>query len=50
MQKRKMMVVNGKCARNGFNLGLGSDQVALKSQSSLSRSVLAVLVIILMSQ
>ena len=42
MQKRKIMEVNGKSAWNGFNLGLGSDQVALKSQVSLSRSFLAV--------
>ena len=27
------MEVNGKSAWNGFNLGLGSDQVALKSQA-----------------
>ena len=36
--------MNGKSAWNGFNLGLGSDQVALKSQVSLSRGFLAVLV------
>ena len=29
--ERKIMEVNGKSAWNGFNLGLGSDQVALKS-------------------
>ena len=34
MQKRKIMEVNGKSAWNGFNLGLGSDQVKLKSQVS----------------
>ena len=44
MQKRKIMEVNGKSAWNGFNLGLGSDHVALKSQVSLSRSFFAVLV------
>ena len=38
MQKRKLMELNGKSAWNGFgwfNLGFGSDQVALKSQVSL---------------
>ena len=45
MQKQKMMEVNGKSTWNGFNLGLGSDQVALKSQISLSRNFLIVLVI-----
>ena len=44
MQKRKIMEVNGKPAWNGFNLGLVSDQVTLKSQVSLSRSFIAVLV------
>ena len=33
-----------KSVWNGFNLGLGSDQVVLKSQVSLSRGFLAVLV------
>ena len=50
MQKRKIMEVNGKSAWNGFNLFLDSDQVMLKSQVSLSRSFLAVLVFLLMSQ
>ena len=50
MQKRQIMEVNGKSAWNGFNLGLGSDQVALKSQASLSRNFLAVSVVLLMSQ
>ena len=50
MQKRKIMGVIGKSAENGFNLGLGSDQAALKSQVSLSRNFLAVLVFLLMSQ
>ena len=44
MQKRKIMEVNEKSAWNGFNLGLGSDQVALKSQVSVSRNFLAGLV------
>ena len=39
-----------KSALNGFNLGLGSDQMVLKSQVSLSRSFLALLVFLLMSQ
>ena len=38
IQKRKIMDVNGKSALNGFNLGLGSDQAALKSQVSISRN------------
>ena len=38
MQKWRIMVVNGKYAQHGFNLDLGSDHVALKSQVSLSRS------------
>ena len=50
MQKRKVMEVSGKSALNGFNLGLGSDQVALKSQVSLSTNFLTVLVFLLMSQ
>ena len=50
IQKRKIMAVNGKSAWNGFNLGLGSDQVALKSQVLLSRNFLAILVFLLMSQ
>ena len=44
MQKRKIMEVNGNSALNGFNLALVSDQVALKSQVSLSRNFLTVLV------
>ena len=32
MQKRKIMEVNRKSRKNRFNLDLGSDQVALKSQ------------------
>ena len=44
------MEVNEKSACNGFNLGLGSDQVALKSQVSLSTNFLTVLVFLLMSQ
>ena len=43
MEKRKIIKVNGK-------LGLGSDQVALKSQVSSARSFLAVLVFLLMFQ
>ena len=50
MQKRKIMEVNGNSALNGFNLALVSDQVALKSQVSLSRNFLTVLVFPLMSQ
>ena len=50
MQKRKITEVNGKSALNGFNLALVSDQVALKSQVSLSRNFLTVLVFPLMSQ
>ena len=50
MQKRKTMEVNRKSAWNGFSLGLGSDQVALKSQVLLSRSFAAALVFLLMSQ
>ena len=50
MQKRKITEVNGKSAWNGFNLGLGSDQVVLKSQLSLSRNFVAVLVFLFMSQ
>ena len=50
MQKRKIMEASGKFALNGFNLGLGSDQVALRSQVSLSRNFIAVLVFLLMSQ
>ena len=50
MQKRKIMEVNGKSAWNGFNLGLGSNQVVLKCQVSLSRSFFGVLVFHLMSQ
>ena len=42
--------MNGKSTWNGFSLGLGSKQVALKSQVSLSRSLFAVLVFFLMSQ
>ena len=50
MQKRKIMEVNGNSALNGFNLAPVSDQVALKSQVSLSRNFLTVLVFPLMSQ
>ena len=50
MQKRKTMEVNRKSAWNGFSLGLGSDQVALKSQVLLSRNFAATLVFLLMSQ
>ena len=39
MQKQKVMEVNEKSAWNGFNLGIGSDQVVLMSQVSLSRSI-----------
>ena len=46
----KIMEVNRKSAWNGSSLGLGSYQVALKSQVSLSRNFLAVLVFVLMSQ
>ena len=42
IEKRKIIEMNGKSSWNGFNLGLRSDQVALKSQVSLSRSFLAV--------
>ena len=31
MQKRKIMEVNEKSARNGFNLGLGSDHARVSS-------------------
>ena len=48
--EKKIIEVNEKSACNGFRLGLGSDQVALKSQVSLSRSFLAALVFLLMSQ
>ena len=41
---------HGRSAWNGSDLGLNSDQVALKSQVSVSRSFLAVLVFLLMSQ
>ena len=44
MQNQKLMEVNRKSAWNWFNLGLGSGQVALKSQVSLSRNFLTVLV------
>ena len=44
MQKRKIMEVNRKSTLNRFSLGLGWDQVALKSQVSFSRIFLAVLV------
>ena len=44
VQIRKIMEVNRESAWNGFNLGLGSDQTTLKSQLSLSRNFLAVLV------
>ena len=44
MQKRTIMAVNGNSAYNGFNLDLGSDHVALKSQVSLSRKFVTVLV------
>ena len=50
MQKLKIMEMNRKSAWNGFNLGLGSDQVAIKSQASLSKNFLTVLVFLLMSQ
>ena len=42
IEKRKIIEMNGKSSWNGFSLGLRSDQVALKSQVSLSRSFLAV--------
>ena len=42
--------VKRNSASNGFNLGLDSYQVALKSQVSLSRNFLAALVFVLMSQ
>ena len=38
-QKQKVMEVNEKSAWNGFNLGLGSDQVLLMSPVSLSRNI-----------
>ena len=43
MQKRKLMQVKGKSAWKGFNIGLDSDHVTLKSQVSLSKSFLSVL-------
>ena len=50
IQKQKIMEVSRKSAWNWFNLGLGSGKVALKSQVSLSRNFLTVLVFLLMSQ
>ena len=49
MQEQKVMEVNRKSAWNWFNLDLGSGQVVLKSQVSLSRNFLTVLAFLLMS-
>ena len=46
----KIMELNEKSAWKGFNLGLDSDQVPPKSQVSLSRDFLAVLIFLLMPQ
>ena len=50
VQKQTIMEVNGKSTWNGFNLGLGSNQVALKSQVSLSRSFAVLVFLFCMSQ
>ena len=46
MYKRQIMKAKRKSPSNGLNLGFGSDHVALKSQVLLSRSFLAVLVLV----